>query len=56
MGKCLANNYWATGDLFAGFDFCQQALDAGLFPAKRLVRPRPEPGGSTALATCRGDS
>jgi SynChlorMet cassette radical SAM/SPASM protein ScmF len=40
MGKCLANNYWATGDLFAGFQFCQQALDAGLFPAKRLLRPR----------------
>ena len=43
MGKCLAHNYWATGDLFAGFQFCQQALDAGLFPAKRLVRPRNQP-------------
>jgi radical SAM protein with 4Fe4S-binding SPASM domain len=43
MGKCLAHNYWATGDLFAGFQFCQQALDAGLFPAKRLVRPRRQP-------------
>jgi SynChlorMet cassette radical SAM/SPASM protein ScmF len=43
MGKCLAHNYWATGDLFAGFQFCQQALDAGLFPAKRLVRPRSQP-------------
>jgi hypothetical protein len=40
MGKCLAHNFWATGDLFAGFQFCQQALDAGLFPAKRLLRPR----------------
>ena len=27
----------------AAFEFCQQALDAGLFPAKRLVRPRRQP-------------
>lgn len=44
MGKCLAHTYWATGDLFAGFQFCQQAHDAGLFPAKRLLRPRSQPG------------
>jgi SynChlorMet cassette radical SAM/SPASM protein ScmF len=46
MGKCLAHNYWATGDLFAGFQFCQQAYDAGLFPARRLLRPRSRPGAS----------
>ena len=40
MGKCLAHNFWATGNLFAGFQFCQQALDAGLFPPRRLLRPR----------------
>ena len=44
MGKCLAHNFWATGDLFAGFQFCQQALDAGLFPPRRLLRPRSQPG------------
>jgi hypothetical protein len=50
MGKCLANTYWATGDLFAGFPFCQEALDQGLFPAKRLVRPRGQPRTSSEAA------
>jgi SynChlorMet cassette radical SAM/SPASM protein ScmF len=38
MGKCLAHNYWSTGDLFAGFAFCQEAHAAGLFPERRLVQ------------------
>jgi len=46
LGKCLAHNFWATGDLFAGFQFCQQALDAGLFPAKRLMQLRAKPRAS----------
>jgi len=37
LGKCIANTFTATGDLFEGFSFCEQAHAEGLFPANRLV-------------------
>ena len=37
-GSCIALNYYRSGTLWAPFWFCQQAEDAGLFPASRLAR------------------
>lgn len=36
LGSCVAQNYYHSGNLFAPFWFCQQAEEAGLFPASRL--------------------
>lgn len=36
-GSCVAANYQVGGDLFAPNWFCQQAMDAGLFPSTRLA-------------------
>jgi SynChlorMet cassette radical SAM/SPASM protein ScmF len=36
LGACVAQNYYISGNLFAPFWFCQQAEEAGLFPASRL--------------------
>jgi SynChlorMet cassette radical SAM/SPASM protein ScmF len=35
-GSCIAQNYYEKGSLWAPFWFCQQAEEAGLFPASRL--------------------
>ncbi len=37
LGKCIANTYFLTGDLFNGFPFCQEAYDKGIFPETRLI-------------------
>jgi SynChlorMet cassette radical SAM/SPASM protein ScmF len=37
LGSCIAQNYYRTGSLWAPFWFCEQALEAGLFPETRLV-------------------
>jgi radical SAM protein with 4Fe4S-binding SPASM domain len=37
-GSCVAANYQAGGDLFAPYWFCQQAMDAGIFPISRLAK------------------
>ncbi len=37
-GSCVANNYQAGADLFAPHWFCQQAVEAGIFPTTRLVK------------------
>ena len=40
LGSCIAQNYYSTGSLWAPYWFCQQAVEAGLFPASRLgTRP-----------------
>ena len=40
MGSCVAQNYYSTGSLWAPNWFCEQAEEAGLFPASRLgARP-----------------
>lgn len=39
-GSCVAANYQAGGNLFAPYWFCQQAMDAGLFPTSRLAKNR----------------
>jgi SynChlorMet cassette radical SAM/SPASM protein ScmF len=36
LGSCVAQNYYRSGNLFAPFWFCDQAQEAGLFPASRL--------------------
>ena len=36
LGSCIAQNYYATKSLWSPFWFCQQAEEAGLFPASRL--------------------
>jgi len=35
LGACVAQNYYSTGSLWAPFWLCQQAEEAGLFPASR---------------------
>ncbi len=40
LGKCVANTFTSTGDLFEGFPFCEQAYAEGLFPENRLVEFR----------------
>ncbi len=42
LGSCLAQNYHDAGTLWAPFWFCQQAEEAGLFPASRLMGVMPE--------------
>jgi SynChlorMet cassette radical SAM/SPASM protein ScmF len=39
LGFCLAQNYYRSKDLWAPYWFCQQADDAGLFPANRRRPP-----------------
>jgi SynChlorMet cassette radical SAM/SPASM protein ScmF len=36
LGACIAQHYYATGNVWAPFWFCKQAEEAGLFPASRL--------------------
>ena len=36
MGSCVAQNYYSKGSLWAPNWFCEQAEEAGLFPASRL--------------------
>ena len=36
LGLCIAQNYYSKGSLWAPYWFCQQAEEAGLFPASRL--------------------
>ena len=36
-GKCVAQNYYRTGSLWGANWFCEQAEEAGLFPASRLI-------------------
>jgi SynChlorMet cassette radical SAM/SPASM protein ScmF len=38
MGKCIARNYYDTGTMTGGFQFCLDAFNAGLFPASKLIR------------------
>lgn len=37
LGSCVAQNYYSRGSLWAPYWFCEQAEEAGLFPASRLV-------------------
>ncbi len=40
LGSCVAQNYYSKGSLWAPNWFCEQAEEAGLFPASRLgARP-----------------
>ncbi len=36
LGSCIAQNYYATGSLWAPFWYCEAAQTAGLFPQSRL--------------------
>jgi SynChlorMet cassette radical SAM/SPASM protein ScmF len=36
LGSCVAQNYYRSGSLWAPNWFCEQAEEAGLFPASRL--------------------
>jgi len=36
LGACVAQNYYRAGSLWAPYWFCEQADEAGLFPASRL--------------------
>lgn len=36
-GKCLAQNYYRTKDLFSGFWFCEEAFKFGIFPESRIT-------------------
>jgi len=36
FGKCIAQNYYSTKNLFAGFWYCEEAYKEGLFPKTRL--------------------
>jgi len=40
LGNCVAQNYYRTGNLMAGFWFCEQAAEDGLFPKTRLADAR----------------
>ncbi|MDD8012524.1 MAG: SynChlorMet cassette radical SAM/SPASM protein ScmF [Acidobacteriota bacterium] len=44
LGSCVAQNYYSKGRLWAPYWFCEQAEQAGLFPASRLgKRPAAAP-------------
>jgi len=40
LGTCIAQNYYRQHRLFAPFWFCEEAREAGLFPASRLRTAR----------------
>jgi SynChlorMet cassette radical SAM/SPASM protein ScmF len=37
LGSCIAQNYYRTRNLWAPFWYCEEAMDAGLFPVTRLA-------------------
>ncbi len=37
LGKCIAQNYYRSKDLWKPFWFCEEAQKAGIFPQSRLV-------------------
>ena len=43
LGRCVAQNYYRKGGLFAPHWVCEQAEEAGLFPASRLVTGLTQP-------------
>ncbi len=54
LGSCVAQNYYRKGTLWAPNWFCEQAEEAGLFPASRLgTRPAPS---SNQLSRCGDES
>jgi len=40
MGSCMAQNYYSSRHLWAGFWYCEQARQCGLFPETRLASGR----------------
>lgn len=60
LGFCLAQNYYTAHDLWAPFWFCQQAEEAGLFPAQRKAPAMPGFAKATSDQTntclCQGSS
>ncbi len=38
LGKCVADNYYKTDNLFSGNIFCEEAYQRGLFPLSRLIK------------------
>jgi len=38
LGSCVAQNYYASRDLFAPFWYCEEARKKGLFPESRLAK------------------
>ena len=37
LAQCVAQNFYRKGSLLAPNWFCEQAEEAGLFPASRLI-------------------
>lgn len=51
LGTCIAQNYYSKGSLWAPYWFCEQAEEAGLFPASRLIaQPSPARRGAPGPA------
>lgn len=42
LGKCRAEAYYDTGNLFSGFSFCEEAAQEGFFPPGRIFRTKQE--------------
>jgi SynChlorMet cassette radical SAM/SPASM protein ScmF len=42
MGKCRAEAYYSSGNLFSGFSFCEEARRSGLFPEARAFKVKQE--------------
>jgi SynChlorMet cassette radical SAM/SPASM protein ScmF len=40
LGSCIAQNYYRTKDLFAGFWYCEDAYKEGVFPETRLIKKK----------------
>ena len=38
LGKCIANTYNSSKNLFGAYGFCQEAYSSGLFPETRIVK------------------
>jgi len=36
LGSCVAQNYYRSRNLWAGYWFCEEARERGLFPVSRL--------------------
>lgn len=38
IGSCIAQNYYATGNIYASHWFCERAEKAGVFPKARMIQ------------------
>jgi SynChlorMet cassette radical SAM/SPASM protein ScmF len=52
LGSCVAQNYYSSKKLWAGFWYCEEAEKRGLFPESRIGLATQPPSGERKYAAC----